>query len=82
MAKVRDILKHASIDTAGARRKCYRKPKEHSILKGELCLVLRDDDGRGKKNYCTSCAKEILLMASTKLRDLEEGLGAHTEVNL
>lgn len=41
MAAVKDMLKHVSAETAGRRRRCYRKTT-HVILKGDPCLVVHD----------------------------------------
>lgn len=79
MAKIRDLLKQANVETAGARRKCHRRPKQHSIQKGEKCLAVRESDGRGKKNYCGVCAAEILDVAATRLDSLRLELGLDGE---
>ena len=55
MPAVRRLFKHARIETAVRQRKCHRKQNEHEILKGDICLVIRDPDGRDK-NYCIECA--------------------------
>ena len=68
MAAVKNILKHVSTETAGRRRKCYRK-SSHVILKGEPCLVVRDGP-QNHTTYCTLCASEILDKANTGLADL------------
>ncbi len=67
MAQVRRVLGHVTIETASARRKCYRKPKDHQIAKGCKCLVVRDASTGAKKNYCQSCALEILSVADADL---------------
>ena len=53
---------------------CHRKRDEHKILKGDVCLVIRDPDGRAK-NYCVECALPILDQARTTLDTLAAGLG-------
>lgn len=68
MAAVKNILKHVSAETAGRRRKCYRK-KAHVILKGDPCLVVRDGP-QSQTTYCTVCASEILAKADKSLADL------------
>jgi hypothetical protein len=70
MAQVRRVLVHVTVETAAARRKCYRKPKDHHIAKGNKCLVIRDSNMGGKKNYCESCGMEILVAAEADLRSL------------
>lgn len=68
MAAVKDILKHVSAETAGRRRKCYRKTT-HVILKGDPCLVVHDGP-QSQTTYCTVCASEILAKADKSLADL------------
>lgn len=68
MATVKNILKHVSAETAGRRRKCYRKIT-HVILKGDPCLVVRDGP-QSQTTYCTVCASEILAKADKSLADL------------
>lgn len=74
MAAVKNILKHASAETAGRRRKCYRK-NTHVILKGDPCLVIRDGP-QSRTTYCTVCASEILAKADRSLADLHARLTA------
>lgn len=74
MPATRRVLKHLAIETAKARRRCHRK-KEHAIRKGEACLVVREDGGLGKKNYCSSCATEILQRAQADLDGFTSQLG-------
>jgi hypothetical protein len=77
MPATRRVLKHLAIEAAKARRKCYRK-QEHAIRKGEACLVVREDSGLGKKNYCSSCAAEILQQAQADLDRFTIQLGLPT----
>lgn len=67
MPKTRQVLKHVSVETAQRKRKCYRKPNEHQIMKDELCLVIKDGASGGKNNYCPKCAEPILNQAQTDL---------------
>ena len=69
MASTRRILKHVTVETAAAARKCHHN-NTHAIRRGESCLVIRNDDGLGKKNYCTSCAGNILDKAKSYLTEL------------
>lgn len=78
MKAPRDILKHVSIEVAKAKRKCYRTGK-HTIVKGEVCIVIQEGNFGGSKNYCISCAREILEAAGTKLDSLHAGLGSISE---
>lgn len=74
MPATRRVLKHLAVETAQARRRCHRK-KEHTIEKGESCLVVKEEAGLGKKNYCTSCATDVLQQAQTDLDRFTSELG-------
>jgi hypothetical protein len=74
MAQVRRILGHVTIEVAGAKRKCHRKPKDHVISKGIPCLVVKDPSTKAKKNYCLVCALEILTVAADDLHALRGAL--------
>lgn len=78
MPATRRVLKHVIVDTARARRKCHRNPKEHSITKGETCLVIKEQGQGGKKNYCLVCARPILHQAQADLDLLTTGLNGGT----
>ena len=69
MPAVKDILKHLATQVAGRKRKCYRQPRKHVILKGELCLVVKDGP-QDQRTYCGVCASEILDLAQHRLTDL------------
>lgn len=75
MAKIRQVLIHVSVQTAAAKRKCYRKPRNHQITKGQACLVVREGSAGGRKNYCGACAVEILAMAERDIQSLRRALG-------
>ena len=72
MSAVRRILKHVSVGEALRRRKCYRNQKEHSITKGEAFLLIKE--GQMSKNYCATCAADILDLAKDDLNTLTAGL--------
>jgi hypothetical protein len=74
MPQVKDVLKHVLVETAGARRKCYHKPKLHTINKGEYCLVVNDVSGRVKRSYCASCAEEIVKLSESRISDIKQAL--------
>lgn len=74
MPAVRRLLKQAKIEVAARERKCHRKQNEHAILKDDVCLVIRDPDGRAK-NYCVECALPIIDQARDDLAALAAGLG-------
>lgn len=74
MPKVRDVLKHVSIETAIRRRICHRRRDEHWIEKGENCLVIKDVATGGKKNYCAECAPEILNLAEGQIKKFRSEL--------
>jgi hypothetical protein len=69
MRAPRDILKHVTVEAAKAKRKCYRNNK-HSILKGELCVVIQESNFGGSKNYCVTCSEAILNAAANRIRAL------------
>lgn len=69
MPAVKDVLRHLTTETAGRRRKCYRQPRKHVIVKGELCMVVKDGP-QDTSTYCLLCAREILALAKTSLDDL------------
>ena len=66
MPKVTQVLKHVSVQTAGAKRSCARARAKHSIAKGELFLHVKDGQG-GYRNFCPECAEPILEVAQTDL---------------
>jgi len=74
MPKIRDILVHACVETAGKKRKCARKPSEHSIAKGEPCLVIKGGPYNAAKSYCRVCAKDILGAAEGRVSEFRLSL--------
>jgi hypothetical protein len=72
MPKVKQVLKHVSVEPALAKRKCYRKPTKHQITKGEICLVVKDSGS--SSNYCPECAEPILDQAQEDLDRLRAEL--------
>jgi hypothetical protein len=72
MPKVKQVLKHVSVQTAAAERKCYRKPNAHQITKGDVCLVVTE--AGSKRNYCPECAEPILNAAQDDLDRLRVDL--------
>jgi len=73
MAAVRRILKHVEVlEATTRRRKCHRKPKLHSIPRGDLFLLVKD--GQSSKNYCVECARPILEQAASDLCRIVEEL--------
>ncbi len=75
MKAPRDILKHVVVETAKKRRKCYRD-KNHEVLAGQRCLVIKEASFGGSKNYCCPCAIEILSAADVKQAALRQELAA------
>ncbi len=73
MAKPRDILVHVSIDQAVRKRKCHHS-KKHGVSAGAKCLLVRERNNLGSKNYCADCAREILGAAGQKLAGLSQEL--------
>ena len=74
MAQVRDVLNRVEVEQAERRRICHHKRSHHTIEKGQLCLVISEDNG-GSKNYCVQCAPDILKRARAKLTDFAAALG-------
>jgi hypothetical protein len=74
MPATKDILRHVSIETAGKKRKCYRK-SDHSITKGEVCLVVKDGP-QNQRTYCTVCASDILEKAQGNLEKLTAAMSS------
>jgi len=74
MGKVRQLFNDVTVEVAKAKRACYHNRKSHQIAKNEGCLVIRNPDGAGSKNYCVACGTEILHRASEDLKDLEDQL--------
>jgi hypothetical protein len=74
MAKVRQLLIAASVETAKRKRVCYRKRKNHEIAAGEKCLVVNEGSGNGRSNYCREHASEILDRAGADLTSLKKNL--------
>lgn len=75
MPKVREVLAHVSVETAGRQRVCHRNRAAHVVAKGETCLVIRQAASSGSKNYCRVCAVSILEQAAQDLVDLRAALG-------
>ncbi|MGH3189607.1 MAG: hypothetical protein ACRDPY_17940 [Streptosporangiaceae bacterium] len=73
MPKVRKVLGACTVEVAQRCRTCYRDRNNHSILKGTLCLVIKDPGG-GAKNYCPTCALAILDQAADDLQTLRARL--------
>lgn len=74
MGPIRRILGHVSVETAKKKRHCSRNKNEHIITMGQVCLVIAEPSYQGSKNYCCTCAKEILKRASQDLSGLEIAL--------
>ena len=77
MPAVKDVMRHVTIEVAGKKRKCYRQPNKHVIIKGERCLVVADGP-QDRSTYCVCCAAEILQLAQSRLTDLSQDMGAST----
>ena len=74
MAKVRQLLNAATVETAKGRRICHHNRKRHEVLVGERCLVLKDPTSGGSKNYCVECGTAILDRCQEDLDDLRDEL--------
>lgn len=71
MAKIRQVLKDLSIETAKRKRICHRNRRQHEIRMGHKCLVIRDPATQSSKNYCAECAQQIIDRAYEDLEALE-----------
>jgi len=74
MAKVRQVLKHVSVETALRKRICHRDRRGHEIAKGTQCLVIKDESSSSSRNYCPGCAEPILDKAQEHLDQLKARL--------
>lgn len=74
MPKIRKILGACTVEIAQRRRTCHRDRKNHSILKGTACLVIKDASSASTKNYCPQCALAILDQAGDDLQALRARL--------
>ena len=70
MSKIRDVLVHIFIEAAKGSRQCARNKKQHKISKGELCLCIKSGSPSRVKSYCHECAKDMLVLADTKLKQI------------
>jgi hypothetical protein len=74
MPKVRRVIGACMVEIAQRRRLCARDRKNHAIVKGTVCLVIKDPGGSTPKNYCPACALAILDQAADDLQALRAGL--------
>lgn len=74
MAKVKRILKDASVETAVRKRICHHSRTKHEIPGGTQCLVVKDPASGGSRNYCPECAASILDQADDDLSALRAQL--------
>lgn len=74
MPQVRRVLGTVTVQTATRKRVCHRNRRDHSIPRGEKCLVIRDDASGGAKNYCVPCGLAILDQAADDLGRLRTDL--------
>jgi hypothetical protein len=74
MPKVRRVLGTCTVEIAQRRRICYRDRKNHSILKGTACLVIKDAAEGRARSYCPQCALAILDQAADDLQALRARL--------
>ena len=67
MPRHKSLVVSAEVVVAGRRRKCYHS-SEHTILKGERCLVVKDK--MAKKGYCRQCAATMLQNADREIAEI------------
>lgn len=70
MAKVRRLFNDVTVEVAKRQRICSHNRNGHKILEDERCLVIKNPDGAGHKNYCVACGTEILHRAREDLQNL------------
>ena len=80
MAQVRQILKHIRVEHSKGRRRC-RRNRTHEIVRGEPCLIIRDDGAPFTRTYCRTCALPILKLCASDLRDCRDTLYGPPVVN-
>jgi hypothetical protein len=76
MAKTRQLLSAATIETAKRQRICHHNRKKHSIAAETKCLVVKDSASGGSKNYCPVCAEEIFTKVDGDLAALRAELAS------
>ena len=76
MAKTRQLLNAATIETAARRRVCHHNRSKHSIAAGSKCLVVKDAAGGGRRNYCPECAKAIFERVDLDVAELRAVLSS------
>jgi hypothetical protein len=74
MARVRRLLNGVVVETAQRKRICYHDRNDHQIQQGSVCLIIKEANGSGSKNYCVSCALEILDRAAGDIESLRQQL--------
>jgi hypothetical protein len=78
MAQTRRVFNGITVETAARKRLCYHNRRQHSVGKGESCLVIKDASGAGKKQYCVTCGLAILDLASDDLEALRHLLDSQS----
>jgi hypothetical protein len=71
MPKVRRVLGACTVEIAQRRRICSRDRKNHPILKGTLCLVIKDPGGGTPKNCCRRAPSPSSIRQPTACRHYE-----------
>ncbi len=72
MPNHKSLVIRTVLEPAKRKRQCCHK-KEHSILQGEISLVVREGQFK-RKVYCKVCALGMLQMSMGRLKVLEESL--------
>ena len=73
MAKIRQVIRHVSVEFAKGDRRC-RRNKSHTISAGSPCLAIQEPGGPFKKCYCAECALPILRQCASDLRGIRNDL--------
>ena len=73
MPKVRNVIKHLSIEKAAGKRKCHTN-SAHTIAIGERHLAQVVQSGQ-RENICKECAGKVFDEAEAHLAALRKDLG-------
>ncbi len=71
MSKVRQVIRHVTVETARGERGC-RRNRKHRIASGQPCLVIQEQGTPYKKSYCAECALPILKQCAADLRSIRD----------
>lgn len=67
MPKIRNVLRHLSVEKAVGKRTCHANTK-HIIMPDEVHLAVQANQGR--ENICLACAPGVLKVARNHFEQL------------